>query len=326
MVYEKITQGDTTVAEMYITYGETGPLYIDYNGTIYYYILNGQGDVVGLARWDEPVDVTYSYNAWGELERITGNLASTLGLHNPLRYRGYVYDTETEQYYLNSRYYNPKWGRFINADVYISTGQGMLGYSMFAYCNNNPVNACDPSGEDAVWIQSFNKPWALGHTGLLIQGPGGIWYEFYWGQGNKKENNYTNVYLLPVAYELSHIIKKDGSYHGGMIYQKTIIIEGDFSDCYNYINDILKKEKRYNVLSFNCLQASIDVLLQGKFKRCYGDYYLFLKDLSKVRIPNKAYNMMKAFNDYVDTYWSYPWYRRANKQTPYKWIKRIFSI
>ena len=81
-----ITQENTVVAEMYITYGEAGPLYIEYNGTIYYYILNGQGDVVGLAEWDDGVDVTYSYNVWGEIESVSGTKANTLGTHNPLRY------------------------------------------------------------------------------------------------------------------------------------------------------------------------------------------------------------------------------------------------
>ena len=76
----------------------------------------------------------------------TGNMASTLGLHNPLRYRGYVYDRETGLYYLQSRYYNPEWGRFINADSSSSTGQGILGNNMFAYCNNNPVVRQDSTG------------------------------------------------------------------------------------------------------------------------------------------------------------------------------------
>ena len=65
---------------------------------------------------------------------------------NPLRYRGYYYDVETGWYYLNSRYYDPATGRFINADGYASTGQGLLGANMFAYCLNNPVNRVDPSG------------------------------------------------------------------------------------------------------------------------------------------------------------------------------------
>ena len=77
---------------------------------------------------------------------VNGSLASTLGAMNPLRYRGYVYDAETGLYYLNSRYYNPIWGRFINADGFVSTGQGISGNNMFAYCGNNPVNHSDSSG------------------------------------------------------------------------------------------------------------------------------------------------------------------------------------
>jgi len=64
----------------------------------------------------------------------------------PLRYRSYVYDTETGFYYLQSRYYDPTIGRFINADGLVSTGQGLLGNNMFAYCQNNPVVYRDPSG------------------------------------------------------------------------------------------------------------------------------------------------------------------------------------
>lgn len=74
-------------------------------------------------------------------------MAATL---NPLRYRGYVYDQETNLYYLQSRYYNPKTGRFLNADAYASTGQGFLGHNMFAYCGNNPVNYIDSNGEFAL--------------------------------------------------------------------------------------------------------------------------------------------------------------------------------
>ena len=67
--------------------------------------------------------------------------------YNPFRYRGYYYDVETGYYYLQTRYYNPEWGRFLNADGYVSTGAGMLGYNMFAYCNNNPVMFTDPAGD-----------------------------------------------------------------------------------------------------------------------------------------------------------------------------------
>ena len=53
-------------------------------------------------------------------------------------------------YYLQSRYYDPAVGRFINADGYVSTGQGYVGYNAFAYCLNNPVVCKDESGDEAV--------------------------------------------------------------------------------------------------------------------------------------------------------------------------------
>ena len=118
---------------------------VTYNGEVYYYIRNLQGDVTAIINSTEPV-VQYTYDAWGNVLSITGSMADTLGQMNPLRYRGYVYDSETELYYLQSRYYDPKVGRFINADAFASTGQGLLGNNMFAYCGNNPVMGYDPQG------------------------------------------------------------------------------------------------------------------------------------------------------------------------------------
>ena len=76
-------------------------------------------------------------------------MASTLGEMNPLRYRGYVYDNETQLYYLQSRYYDPEIGRFINADdveILLEDCEALIQYNLFAYCWNNPVNASDPDG------------------------------------------------------------------------------------------------------------------------------------------------------------------------------------
>ena len=64
-----------------------------------------------------------------------GSLTSTLDTLNPLRYRGYVYDTETGFYYLHSRYYDPTTGRFINAD---SDTAGAW-HNMYVYCDNKPI-------------------------------------------------------------------------------------------------------------------------------------------------------------------------------------------
>ena len=94
--------------------------------------------------------VHYSYDAWGNHLSISGSMASTLGVHNPLRYRGYVYDQETGLYYLQSRYYNPEWGRFISADttdILTATPMGLTDKNLFAYCDNNPVTRIDISGD-----------------------------------------------------------------------------------------------------------------------------------------------------------------------------------
>ena len=70
---------------------------------------------------------------------------------NPIRYRGYYYDSETGMYYLKSRYYDPQVKRFLNADGYVQTGDGLYDKNMFAYCLNNPVNSSAPTGKFA-WI------------------------------------------------------------------------------------------------------------------------------------------------------------------------------
>ena len=94
--------------------------------------------------------VEYTYDSWGKPISVTGSLAYSLGEDQPFRYRGYVYDSDTQLYYLQSRYYDPKIGRFISADVYLSTGQGVIGNNCFAYCGNNPTNSSDSDGHTRV--------------------------------------------------------------------------------------------------------------------------------------------------------------------------------
>ena len=141
----QMTVGNDT---LYFTYGVLGPITVTWNGETYYYALNGQGDVTGIFDGNGTLVVTYAWdNAWGYNPIPEGVMASTLGELNPLRYRSYVYDTETGYYYLQSRYYDPEIGRFINADGLVATGQGLLGNNMFAYCLNNPAFYADESGD-----------------------------------------------------------------------------------------------------------------------------------------------------------------------------------
>ena len=118
---------------------------VDYNGTYYYYLRDGQGNIIKLIDGNGATVVSYSYDPWGACT-TSGTMASTLGTLNPFRYHGYVYDEETGWYYLSSRYYNPEVGRYLSADTLSSTGQGVLGYNMYAYCLNNPTTNYDPSG------------------------------------------------------------------------------------------------------------------------------------------------------------------------------------
>ena len=109
----------------------------------YYYILNLQGDVVQIIDEGGVLQAEYVYSPWGEIISAEGDLAEI----NPLRYRGYYYDSETGFYYLRSRYYDPENHRFINADSYASTDSGdAIACNVFAYCNNNPVVFLDSTG------------------------------------------------------------------------------------------------------------------------------------------------------------------------------------
>ena len=120
--------------KLHFTYDSTGPLSVNCNGTEYFYVKNAQGDVTGLVSASGTRVVTYTYDAWGNPLATTGSLDTTLGAANPLRYRGYVYDTETGLYYLQSRYYNPGWGRFINVDSQLNCSMDIGGCNAFAYC------------------------------------------------------------------------------------------------------------------------------------------------------------------------------------------------
>ena len=146
LLRETITEGSTTKT-LDFTYDNVGmPYSLTYtNGTTtatYYYITNLQGDVMYLVDASGNEVAAYDYDPYGKIISAAGAMADV----NPLRYRGYYYDSETGFYYLQSRYHDPEICRFINADKYSSTGLGFLGHNMFAYCNNSPLIHTDKAG------------------------------------------------------------------------------------------------------------------------------------------------------------------------------------
>ena len=116
---------------------------------------NLQGDIVAVYNAAGTKLISYTYDAWGNFTTTyhNGCTASNHANLNPFRYRGYYYDAELEMYYLQSRYYDPMVGRFINADMLVSTGQGIIGYNMFAYCGNNSICRIDSVG--TIWMSAL---------------------------------------------------------------------------------------------------------------------------------------------------------------------------
>ena len=147
IIKEEVSVNGNTSYELYYIYDASGSVIgFQYNNAPYYFLKNLQGDIVSIVNAMGTVVVEYTYDAWGKILSTTGTLASTIGAYNPFRYRSYYYDTETGFYYLQSRYYDPVVGRFLNADAYVYAGQGLVGFNMFAYCNNNPILGYDPCG------------------------------------------------------------------------------------------------------------------------------------------------------------------------------------
>ena len=119
-----------------------------YNDTPYYFNKNLQGDIIEITDQNANIVARYTYDAWGKCTIVSDNSDVNIATINPFRYRSYYYDVETGLYYLQSRYYDPAVGRFINADVLNKTiiEVNKTYFNLFSYCNNDPVNNTDSSG------------------------------------------------------------------------------------------------------------------------------------------------------------------------------------
>ena len=201
------TDGTNTMKFVYDSSGS--PVYFIYNDTTYYYEKNLQGDIVAILDGSGNTVVEYSYDIWGKLLNISGTLTTSVGAANPLRYRGYYYDSETGFYYLQSRYYSPDLMRFISQDdPVLSNLQGEpLGSNLYVYCLNNPVMNSDPTGEwyyslSDFYYQNFIKKRInnrYGYTAFVYKT---ISAQYYYNR--KKLGNFTDYiydqYNKKVAY------------------------------------------------------------------------------------------------------------------------------
>jgi RHS repeat-associated protein len=128
---------------------EDGVCGILYNDVPYYFIKNLQGDVIAIVDKDAQTVARYSYDAWGVPEIKLDSSDCQIATINPFRYRGYYYDEDIGLYYLQSRYYDARVGRFIKSDIpemMLLQLEKTAGTNLFAYCNNDSVGGSDPMG------------------------------------------------------------------------------------------------------------------------------------------------------------------------------------
>ncbi len=196
--------------------------------------------------------------------------------------------TETELYYLQSRYYNSEIGRFLNADGFIGS-QGRIGYNIFTYCKNNPPKHADYAGKDAIVLCDT---FGCSHIGVLVQDANGDWWHFYWGAGGQS----SSWCLLPIdvpvntwCVEYSGSPDLDGinnakQYSGD--YEYYVYISGDFSSS----AEIFKNPSgKYNLYSNNCSQFSFRALATAD-----TEYREILITSSKKILPKSAFETFES--------------------------------
>ncbi len=187
VVHEYIYDGDMLISEQFgdtlliYVYDEAGsPIGFKYRTTgyaigafdSYVFEKNLQGDIVAIYNTSGTAVATYKYDAWGNVISATGTMASV----NPFRYRGYYYDTETGFYYLQSRYYDPAIGRFINTDsinVIGATPTALTDKNLYAYCDNNPVMRTD--GDGMFWETVWDIASLIGSIIDVVNDPSDPW-------------------------------------------------------------------------------------------------------------------------------------------------------
>ncbi len=143
--------GVESTEELHFFYdAQSTPAFVEYDGAMYRYVHNLQGDIVAIVDAAGNFVVEYKYDAWGKPTSTTGSLKTSLGELNPFRYRGYVWNAESSLYYLKSRYYCVILTRFVNADGQVTDPNRITDDNLFAYCSNNPIIRIDPTGK-AWW-------------------------------------------------------------------------------------------------------------------------------------------------------------------------------
>ena len=192
---------------------------------------------------------------------------------------------------MQSRYYDPELGRFLNADALVSTGQGILGNNMFAYCLDNPIKYGDDSGFDAVVLYDEDN---VGHIGALIQDEEGNWWHFYWGTTGIfvrvccAFGCFVPSYSWCVEYKGDinlESINNTEEYSGD--YDEMYYLEGDFTES---LDDFMNASGMYNLYLNNCSEFTLSTLAKSD-----TSYERMLKRASRKILPANAASVIEMF-------------------------------
>ena len=188
-------EGHTPDYRIDLLYDESGVYGCIYNDashtqTKYRFVKNAQGDIIQIRDQSDAVVANYTYDAWGALLSVTDEngaaitASAHIALRNPIRYRGYLYDSETGFYLTGTRYYDPEIGRFISpdtTDVITATPMALTDKNLYAYCDNNPVVRADHSGEFWNYVIGGVVGAVVGGVSAAISG--GDWKAIALGAG-----------------------------------------------------------------------------------------------------------------------------------------------
>ena len=145
VIKEYFYEGDKLIASkidnkfVYYFYDNNSIAGFIYDNNYYFYVKDVLGIIREVIDKDGIVKCSYDYTPFGKVINSSGD--TTLLDINDILFKGYVYDKETELYWLSSRYYSPEFGRFIQpADVSSLNLSSINGLNLYNYANNNPIS------------------------------------------------------------------------------------------------------------------------------------------------------------------------------------------
>ena len=285
------------------------PAVVVYNGVPYAYVKSLQGDVIALLDGTGNVVVSYVYDAWGAPIGKSGSMAETLGTVQQFRYRGYVFDEETGLYYLRSRYYNPGWGRFVNADTRFTEKYCGFGSNLFVYCKNSPVVFYDKNGREydivGVGIQ-------VDGAVSCLNASAGIGFEVicYWGTSEAEELEHSIIAVY--VYGGTGASISDYSEEIEFIEQ---ILYNSMNQLKTMGSDEMTALLNGKLVGFSASASVMVVTANEKFDDAYdyeGPFATGTAGAARGKVFKSWSDSCEVYGAGVSTSWSLPYYSRSN--------------